>query len=735
MEKPERSPAEQQTVRRAAVMLQEYQQRAGGTLNAQVESAAFPAEARTQSPQTAPQATGATPLSGVSVGGSNPEAPAVRGSIVDAARVAAQRARTGARDLFGLIDDETASRERQNINLAEAQMRLERRQQIRNAGGDPDSLSVRANLGASNVLGTIIPELPLAIIGPGATGRLFGQFNRAGRFVQSTAGRVGGEGLAGVQGGLATQVDDNTSRSAMLGLSLGTGLGFAVEIPGIARRGLMNAATDASAAQRQYAAQNAIESTQIRMSLTEMSGDQRVALYESAIPNVPGSARAQFRQDQVNDVLGAMVRFNDALNPDNLSTSAIIRETRNAFEGHVSAIQDNASVAFRERLRPAMETVGARFDERGGGRILEGNRVVMPDNMMEELNIVYQQTLEMGGNAPSGFLKTLEDQLETVGQDIADGGLRLGTVQQMLSDLSDMAYGKGGVVDQALSARERIHSRGMLDALVDDLGAAADNMEDPAGEAANALRAARDEYKTNIAALNELQGEAMTQLLGKVGADPSSATFVKRLLEMEDGEYMRLMRMADESRPGLANAIRGRQYIELINAHTTPTGFGEDLTIDFAGLVGQLDDMGLRKQQAFLGTHIDTPTMNRVDDAFKILRAIGEGPRGGEGVRGMIQRTEAYFINAISQNPGFMGRLAAGELSPGFYERMLYTPEGLNTLARIGDPKATRATITSAVNTMVNWQLQADKRRQEYEAAQEQQRQQNMQNEQPGRMR
>src|SRR5690606_14832368 len=109
-------------------------------------------------------------------------------------------------------------------------------------------------------------------------------------------------------------------------------------------------------------------------------------------------------------------------------------------------------------------------------------------------------------------------------------------------------------------------------------------------------------------------------------------------------------------------------------------------------------------------------------NAFKVLQLIAEGPEQQSFARGALQWIEGVAINAVSRSPEFISRLLAGRLGPGFFERVLFTPEGLRSLETIGTKGASRTAITQAFNSLLQIAMDIDARKEEL-IRQEQQRQ------------
>lgn len=255
-----------------------------------------------------------------------------------------------------------------------------------------------------------------------------------------------------------------------------------------------------------------------------------------------------------------------------------------------------------------------------------------------------------------------------------------------------------------------------------------------AAAAARSLLDARAQYAADMGVIDEFQSTAVDNLLGKVAGTLEPEQFTRNILNMPTAQLRQLIGLLETTKPGLANSMRSRIFWQIADNRSAllPRGASgyEERALDVAGFVGDLQRMPLDRYMVLTG--LDAATANSTRDALKVLDLIAQGPqaRGGAGGRGPLARLEELAINMASQNAGFVSRMLAGRLGPGFFERVLFTPEGVNALDTLGSSASTRTAMAGAFSTLGRiWLGVEEEKRQMIERAkqvEEQQRQERM---------
>lgn len=732
--------------------------------------------------------------------------------------------------------------------------------------------------------GSFIPDL-VSGFGVGASIR--------GARAGSALLRAGAETALGAVGsGADVPLGSDPSFEAALGASIGGTLGILAELPGFARNAVLSDAMRAMKNPQTRRNLALAKSSGIDLSLAEASVDQRVAQMEAAVPNVPGSPRAEFNANRQRQIAQEFAKVDEALNPERLSTETVINNTRSAYEGYVRELGNIASQNFVESLRPVARQLGATIDNQG--RIVGGRRVIPVDNLIQEIDTQIKQLGEAVGAASENELRSLQKMKQDFEAAKEAGGLTLGGAQRLLRDYTDQAFPSGTTVTrQRQNGVDVLDARALKNALMDDLQAAADGLSrrgipsatssgestyrdfvsrafqnyqmeqqgqavlddliersvapknaaaefwrvtypklnsrmqqrfrtyverlsgfkpgDVVGQAADgspiqakdyfdladfvnddlatsaealegtergyvalmewanqqrraaqstttssaasetarlsgpaasnneagqqaaeALLRARERYAGDIDVMNSLQGQMVDRLLGKVGGSLESEEFTKKILSLPTRQFTELMGVLDQTKPGLANAVRARVFLETANQHLRLTARGQARGIpelDIVKFINEFDKMPFDRFRAFIGA--DTQTTQRVRQGLDILRLIAEGPERAATGRGALQKLEELAINLASHNPGFISRLLAGRLGPGFFQKVLFTPGGLEALETLGTAASAGRTTAAvaATRTLADLANLTDKEREEMlERARQQRVMQNLQN-------
>jgi hypothetical protein len=507
-------------------------------------------------------------------------------------------------------------------------------------------------------------------------------------------------GVGALVAGAEVSPDKDATFASSLGAIGGMAIGTALEIPGIGRDIMIREFKKAGQSREAREGFQLDHDTGIPLTLGEASGSPAVQRAEAAVPAGPGSRRGQFYEQRRRRIVDSWAETEAALNPENLSTEAVIRASKQLYETRVSELGAAASANFRTNLSPIAERVGATIDARG--RIIGGERVIPTRARVAEL----ESQLAQGREAPASLSRGEQTALERRIQELRDNpAMTLGKAQEELSTLTELATGTGQVVTDRLSANARRMSRDELSALRADLEAA-EQTPGLATEVATALRQARETYRQDMEAVNALQETAVNRLLGKVG-DPEAEDFAQGLLKLPRRQLTDLLYMVEGARPGMANAIRGRIFAELVDKHRV-ANTADTLQMDLRQFLGEFEKMGAEKYAAVTGLNLADPAARQAQRGLAVLRRIAGGPEAQAVEKSFVQKMEGYAINAFSLNLPFVARMVTGDLGPRYLERLLFTPEGVASLQRLGDPKVTRGAFVQTLVSLNSDLLQSD---------------------------
>ena len=593
-------------------------------------------------------------------------------------------------------EQEAATADARRVANAQGQLDVDKR--VLAQGRDPNDLSVRALRGA----GSLVPDVAIGAL-PGGI---------VGRGMAAAGGRVGSEMLIG--GGLeaAAQYGDGGAgqRGGFALGALGSGvLGSIAEIPNLGRNIILR---DLATARRSeaFARGGAIEDTTgIRTTIGEKTGDPVVGQAEAAVRGRSGDPREKFLLQREDDVNRFFSRSMDRLNPQRTSPEDIVSQGAAAFDTHIKGLQDAASERFRLNLLTGMDPVkgvGGHLDHER--RIIGGERWLDPTNIISELyaqaNQLQQAQLVTNKSAK---LKTIFRTIDDLEEQQALGGLRMGQAQRLAHDLSDASRGSGNRLKDVNEALD-ITDPGALARALDRDMQAAQAKGGRAAVAADALDNARTQYGLDKDRIKAYEGSGLAALVGKLqGKSPEE--FGTKLLALPPGQFSELLAIADRADPGLANKMRALVFDEMIQKHRFAdkrlARVGSDTPrLDYVGFINEFDKMPYDKLEAFIGQGVDAETAVQMRAGIQSLRQVAEGTLAGGGTspgKSFVDRMSQFAINAASRDKGFIARLVTGEFTPGIIERLLFTSEGRESLITFGRSRASAAQFSQAAGYVV----------------------------------
>lgn len=557
-----------------------------------------------------------------------------------------------------------------------------------------ERFGLRRAEGVAETIGSIIPDVAL--------GGLAGLGRRATTRVALEAG-------AGALSGAADA--DDPLRGAAIGATSAATLGVLLEVPQGIRDFVMRDAIAAARRPQTEANQEVFDQMGVEGFLSETSQDQRVASIQAAIPLTPGSPRAEAMERRQRQLIDSFARLERRLNPEQISTSAIVGQLKGAFDKTVSDLSNLRGQKFRDALRPAVDAAGATIDAKGV--IRGGERVIPLDNTIR--NLEQELSLGLEDAALTASQRTsLEKEIARLKKDNEAGGLQLGTFQRRLADLSRNVREaqNTSTVRNTLTAGRRVDDQRLLDAALEDLELAARSR----AEIAEPLRAARAQYAEDTSLIRQMESEAVTKILGKFG-NPADEDFVSNVMRLPAAQFRQVFELAGEN----ADALRGRIFTDLMNKHRRLEPSGEEFDLNLGGFVQEFQKMSPAKRDVFLGvTPKDGVAIKR---AVQMLQLIRDGGGSRQNVRDALGQLESLAINSVSRDAGFITRLIAGNVGPAFFEQALFTTRGLNALRGLGTERPATATIVSAVTQLARLGTETDAKVQEARERAQRQRQ------------
>lgn len=564
-------------------------------------------------------------------------------------------------------------------------------------------------------VGSLIPDL-LASAVPG-----FGTAKTVG----GVAARVAGEGVIGaVLGGSSVPLDQDQGGAAALGAAIGLGAGFISEVPGMAANFLKRELIAAKNSTRNDRWEKIADEAGIDLTLSERTGSPSVQAAELGVPARPEGPRAEFMAKRDAQVLKRFDSIVEDLNPQSMTMDQIVHATSVAYDDAISKLSFTASAKFRAGIEPGIRGIGAHLDEQG--RLLGGFRFIETPNLQAEL----AKQLDMLSSQPlTGSTTAARKDLVNEIKQLGEKKLDIGQVQRMLKDLSGQNKPTGLVIKDNTKASDILDSKLVQQALNKDLDRIA-LQQDEFGEAILGLQSSRQQFGKDMAEIDVFKNRAVDQLLGKNG-DPSAENFSKRIIAMDKRSFKELLDIADDADPELGMSIRAVVFDEMLDLRgvtslAEATVEGGVRRVNVAEVMADMNRMPFTKFRALIGAGIEVQQARRIRNSFLALEAIANGVSESQPVvRGMRERFEQAAINFASRDQGFIARLIAGEWSPGAMEKLLFSPENQEALARLGTTNISRAEFANALNVILDvFRAEDDQKNAQAEADQGQRRQQ-----------
>lgn len=222
-----------------------------------------------------------------------------------------------------------------------------------------------------------------------------------------------------------------------------------------------------------------------------------------------------------------------------------------------ASLGDSVSAAVTKATEDAMK-VRSRMAAVDFGKVdqLAGGKSVIPvDATLSTLDdLIGRYDVPGGGDATASLVA----RLRRVREEIAGKPITASQMQRLLEVYGKAAKGKGTIFNEIDKGQQRGIAGKVFSSLNDDLDAAANAAaNDNAGAA---LKFARDRYRHNSTAVNEITDSAIARLLGsRTGETPELVA--ERVLKMPDSQLSTLFKVSKNADPELAGQVK-RAWIE-----------------------------------------------------------------------------------------------------------------------------------------------------------------------------
>lgn len=234
-----------------------------------------------------------------------------------------------------------------------------------------------------------------------------------------------------------------------------------------------------------------------------------------------------------------------------------------ALSGGLPVIRPSSTVGEIDRLI-------SEFDVPGGGDAT-ATLVRRLKALKGRLSMSEVSRLDREVSGKSLTDEQLVDALDRLGEstELVPDPLTASTYQRLLQVYSAAARGTGKLFKDIDTAQQRLVAARLRDALQADLDAAIDE-GGVAGEIAQALATARDNYRRNSAAISELGRTTIARLVGDRSREFSADSLVSSLERMKSDQIVRVIRMVERVDPSDAQAVK-RGFMERIIERAQPS--------------------------------------------------------------------------------------------------------------------------------------------------------------------
>lgn len=396
-----------------------------------------------------------------------------------------------------------------------------------------------------------------------------------------------------------------------------------------------------------------------------------------------GDIAQEFLANQGDDVSKAIgQRLGIDVQPVEQAGAGFYRRMENVFE------------AFEKRLGMLRKIKNSAWDANmQAARDMAGDsKLFVPFRFRQGINDVMS---DMEGRAMHDIPWSAEfkNLMRDVDEASKAGGATINQLDRWWKTVNRWKSADSGLLDaanpfsQGVKGQQQVLAGDLARTLKDSFGeAAVARQGTDAGRAIQKLISARDQYvldSKNIQALENQFGQAFgtsagdpVALINKLGnADPAIIRRAAQAMKKVDGGEMVL----EQIKRGIFEAAR---QAGAAKAATNPSMAG---VIDVEAFTKAFSANSKRSALAGLLTPEEEKT---AVEGINLLRNVLNGQT--RAARGVVQKAtlpiglQEVAINAISRDPGFIARLAAGAVQRGStLEKLMFTPEGINYLKRL----------------------------------------------------
>lgn len=281
----------------------------------------------------------------------------------------------------------------------------------------------------------------------------------------------------------------------------------------------------------------------------QATGSKGLLTMEGLVRRHPWSAdtMAEFDQKQLDSSLNFLNRVMDRITPSGGSGAVVGKKVSEAF----NQVVDSAT-----SIRSKTAAVDFGQVDKLAGRY----RVIKPTNLNDEIDTLTKDfAVPGGGDASSALVRQLNGIKTDLAKRAGPDGLTAQQTQRLLEVYGKAARGTGAIFKDLDTGQQRLIAGRLQKAVLKDLDAAADG-GGHVGDIADALKTARNNYRTNSQAINQMQNSVLGRLFGGT-YDRAPERIAQAMTNMRPSELRESFNVLNQADPEVAQQVK-RSFIE-----------------------------------------------------------------------------------------------------------------------------------------------------------------------------
>jgi hypothetical protein len=371
---------------------------------------------------------------------------------------------------------------------------------------------------------------------------------------------------------------------------------------------------------------------------------------------------------------------------DQVSSGAVTTEEAGAnAAGAFRALTDRLVTARRTQAHADFGAVSAAIGGRQARTI--GS---LAKTRAELATIIDEYDVPGGGDATAALVNQVKRTLDSMPEQVTPD-----RIERLLEVYGKASKGKGAIWENLDTAQQRMLAGRVFGSLQRDLDDMANNPS-VEGRAAEALRAARNNYRVNSQRLNQLEETAIGKLAGPDNADPWAIG--ARLITQSPSAIRSSLEVLREADPAVAAQVKRAMLAKsledawIVNA-ARPGGPTQAGPLGGGVLSSRKLASGLHRQRDQLAAALDPGEMAALDTVYRYMQRLGDRA----GMEGSQTTPLAWVLDmakgALSAvtSPARLAGSVSAIVTPVKIARAMTDPAGRNALVTL-----TRTTLPQA---------------------------------------